>query len=164
MMKSPACRIVLAAVCAVVAVGIYAWLSGAVGSGPASTSLEKISLIIETRQGKTYGFSVELPRTPEQMRTGLMFRPELGANQGMLFVFPQTHIISMWMRNTRIPLDMLFIDSDGMIVDIHPDAPPFSEELINSEFPAKSVLELNGGTALKLGIAPGDSVIYKERP
>ena len=77
---------------------------------------------------------------------------------GMLFIYPDARPVSMWMRGTRIPLDMLFIASDGRIVKIRERAVPYSEEVINSEDPVVAVLEVNGGTAARFGIRPGDLV------
>jgi len=81
---------------------------------------------------------------------------------GMLFVHNRPTIISMWMKNTLIPLDMIFIDAAGIIIKIHDNAKPHSEDAITSEQPAKAVLEINGGLASSLNIQPGDKVIYAD--
>ena len=103
-------------------------------------------------------FTVEVAATPEQMEQGLMFRRQLAENAGMLFDYQQPTMATMWMRNTLIPLDMLFVDAQGRIVNIHERAVPQSDDVIASAAPVRAVIELNGGTAARLGIAPGDKV------
>lgn len=90
-----------------------------------------------------------------------MYREHLDPNAGMLFVFDDTAPRTFWMKNTLIPLDMLFIAADGHIVDIHERAIPLSEDIIPSQVPARAVLELNGGTVTRLGIRVGDLVRCK---
>ncbi len=87
-----------------------------------------------------------------------MYRKALAPDAGMLFVFPETQTATFWMKNTLIPLDMLFIAGDGRVADIHERAVPLSEATISSKVPVRAVLELNGGTALRLGIHEGDVV------
>src|SRR5207237_8872314 len=101
-------------------------------------------------------FKVELAKTPAQMTQGLMFRTSLAPDAGMLFEYQQPTAATMWMRNTLIPLDMLFVDAQGRIVNIHERAVPQSLELIAAAEPVRAVIELNGGTASRLGIGPGD--------
>ena len=103
-------------------------------------------------------FAVELASTPEQQAKGLMFRRELPEGQGMLFDFHQEQPTSFWMKNTYIPLDMIFIRADGRILSIAENRVPLSETLVHSQGPVRAVLEVIGGTAKKLGIAPGDRV------
>lgn len=103
-------------------------------------------------------FTVEVAETPTQMEQGLMFRRSLPENAGMLFDFKQPTMATMWMRNTLIPLDMLFVDVQGRIVNIHERAVPESDNVIAAAAPVRYVIELNGGTAARLGIAPGDQV------
>jgi len=114
-------------------------------------------LTIDTAGGKRR-FTVEVATTPAQMEQGLMFRRELAPDAGMLFIWPQPTVATMWMRNTLIPLDMLFVDGKGRIVNIHARAVPQSLEIISAAAPVKAVIELNGGTADRLGIKPGDIV------
>jgi uncharacterized protein len=121
---------------------------------------EKSSLVIETAAGPRH-FEVELALTPAQEEQGLMFRARLDANTGMLFDFADTAPRAFWMKNTLIPLDMLFIAANGRIVDIHERAVPLSEAIIPSRVPARAVLELNGGTVGRLAIKIGDVVRYK---
>ena len=118
---------------------------------------ETSTLTIDTGKGAEH-FNVELARTPAQQEQGLMFRRELAPDAGMLFVFGQTQPAVFWMKNTLIPLDMVFIAADGRVADIHERAVPLSEANIVSKVPVKAVLELNGGTVARLGIMPGDLV------
>lgn len=112
-------------------------------------------LIIETAQGVRHKFNIELAETPEQKTYGLMFRKEMPEDAGMLFPFGQEQVVHMWMKNTFIPLDMIFTDSAGKITRIHKNAVPHSLETIEGGM-AAAVLEINGGIADKLGIMPGD--------
>ena len=105
-------------------------------------------------------FAVELAVTEEQRSRGLMFRRSLPAGQGMLFKFEPDQVITMWMHNTYISLDMIFIRSDGRIVRIAENTKPESDNIISSGAPARGVLEVIAGTARKLGLAPGDKVAH----
>src|SRR5215472_19383180 len=105
-------------------------------------------------------FKVELAETPAQMTQGLMFRTSLAPDAGMLFDFKQPTVATMWMRNTLIPLDMLFVDRDGTIIGIAARAVPGSDAIIAAPAPVRAVIELNGGTAARLGIGPGDRVLH----
>lgn len=122
---------------------------------PRSETLEVI-----TRNG-TLTFTVELALTPDEQARGLMFRTELPQRHGMLFDFGAESPLSFWMRNTLIPLDMLFIGGDGVIRRIHANATPLSETPIPSGGPARAVLEIAGGSAARLGIAVGDRVRHR---
>lgn len=128
-------------------------------SGPqAAQPVGKLDAMeIATRKGVVV-LEVEVARTPEQRETGLMFRKSMPERQGMLFDFERPQPIYMWMKNTFIPLDMLFIRNDGTIARIEAMTTPFSEKTIASGEPVRAVLELNGGAAQRLGIAPGDRV------
>jgi uncharacterized membrane protein (UPF0127 family) len=110
--------------------------------------------------GKVHEFEVELAETPGQRGRGLMFRTEMAADHGMLFDFEPPKVASMWMRNTYLPLDMLFIRGDGTISSIAADTTPLSDTVIRSQEPVAAVLELNAGTAANLGIRPGDRVVH----
>ena len=105
-------------------------------------------------------FKVELAKTPAQMTQGLMFRTSLAPDAGMLFDYRQPTAATMWMLNTFIPLDMLFVDAQGRIVNIHERAVPQSLDLIAAAEPVRAVIELNDGTAARLGIEPGDRVVH----
>ena len=108
--------------------------------------------------GSAFKFEVELATTPAEREKGLMFRKAMGANAGMLFLYPGDEPVAFWMKNTLIPLDMLFLKADGRIVHIAHDAKPLDETPIPSGEPVRAVLELNGGTAAALGIKEGDRV------
>ena len=121
-------------------------------------AFEKSGLSIVTAKG-SQKFEVELAITPAQQSQGLMYRRDMPANAGMLFVYNRPQPLSFWMKNTFIPLDMLFIDGSLRIAHIVQRTIPLSTETINSSEPAISVLELNAGTVSKLGIKPGDVVM-----
>lgn len=116
-------------------------------------------LTIVTRSGARHDFSLEIANTPEMRSRGLMFRRELAEGRGMLFDFgPREIEVTMWMKNTYIPLDMVFIRADGRIRHIAENTTPLSEATISSGGPVKGVLEVIAGTARRLGIAAGDRV------
>jgi len=110
---------------------------------------------------RRHPFIVELARTPKQRQQGLMGREQVPLNTGMLFVFDHIEVIHMWMANTPVSLDMLFADAGGRILRIENRTEPYSERIISSGPPAKLVLEVRGGTAERLGIAPGDRIEWK---
>lgn len=122
-------------------------------------SFEKAPLTIRS-QGRDLRFTVELALTPGQMSQGLMYRRALAPDAGMLFLHPQEQELAMWMANTLIPLDMLFIRADGKIHRIQERAVPLSETTISSGGRVKAVLELAGGSAARLGLKPGDQVVF----
>ncbi|RXT56705.1 hypothetical protein B6S44_04865 [Bosea sp. Tri-44] len=114
-------------------------------------------LTIVTASGR-HAFQVEVMRTPDQRARGLMHRQFMPADRGMLFDFARTEPVAMWMQNTYISLDMLFIRADGTVARIAERAEPLSTRTIPSGEPVLSVLEVNAGIAEKLGIKPGDKV------
>jgi uncharacterized membrane protein (UPF0127 family) len=114
--------------------------------------------------GSAYKFEVEIVTTPETRAHGLMFREKLAPNAGMLFIYPGEQPVSFWMKNTLIPLDMLFVRADGSIAHIAHNAVPHDETPIDSGAAVKAVLEVNGGTAAALGIKEGDRVEYRTQP
>ncbi len=122
------------------------------------SGLPVIPLIIKTQNGKK-PFRVELARTDHEQAKGLMFRTEMGADEGMLFIRNPPGVASFWMRNTVIPLDIIYIGNDGRILNIV-NAIPYDETPLHSQGIAAAVLELNGGRAEQLGIKPGDSVSW----
>jgi hypothetical protein len=103
-------------------------------------------------------FSVEMATTDEEKQTGLMYRKELADGKGMLFDFNPEQEVSMWMKNTYVSLDMIFIGADGRILRIAENTEPLSTKIISSGGPARAVLEVVAGTAQKYGIRPGDHV------
>ncbi|MEW6767636.1 MAG: DUF192 domain-containing protein [Pseudomonadota bacterium] len=117
------------------------------------------SLEIVSKSG-VHVFTVEMATTEQERETGLMFRKELAEGRGMLFDFSPPQQVSMWMKNTFIPLDMIFIRADGRILRIAESTEPQSEKIISSGGLAKGVLEVIGGTARKYGIEPGDKVAH----
>ena len=123
--------------------------------------LPKQRLVIVTHDGKRHAFDVEVARTPQQQVTGLMFRTSVPADGGMLFVWPQPQESEMWMKNTLVPLDMVFIETDGTIRHIAEDTVPHSLAIIDSHGAVSATLELQGGITAKLGIVPGDKVLGK---
>ena len=110
--------------------------------------------------GGPHRFTVEVATSPAQMMQGLMFRRSLAPDAGMLFDYQASSMATMWMKNTLIPLDMLFVDAQGHIVNIHERAVPGSLDAIAAAAPVRAVIELNGGTASRLGSRPGDRVIF----
>ena len=126
----------------------------------ALVAFETDQVTIETAGGASHEFTVELARTPEQQAQGLMFRQRMPADAGMLFIFSPIRPASFWMKNTAIPLDILFIAPGGRIDQIAERTVPFSTASIQSKNKVAAVLELNAGTVKRLGIAPGDRVAY----
>jgi uncharacterized protein len=114
-------------------------------------------LVVETVAGR-HRFTVELADTPGERSRGLMFRESMPADHGMLFDFETEQPVAFWMKNTPLPLDMVFIDAGGTVVQVAADTTPHSEASIPSKRPVRAVLELNAGTAARLGIGPGAKV------
>jgi uncharacterized membrane protein (UPF0127 family) len=132
--------------------------AAAAQQSPLATTFVESSLVIVSESGR-HDFTVQLAVTPEQWSQGLMYRRSMAPDAGMLFDFGRrAGRTSMWMKNTYIPLDMLFIKADGEIESIAERTVPRSLESVSSRGPVRGVLELNGGTAARLGIAPGDLV------
>ncbi|EKE77638.1 hypothetical protein P24_04699 [Oceanibaculum indicum P24] len=134
------------------------WTGDAVAQGAAS--FERSGLIIETAQGQQHRFDVEMAVTPAQQAQGLMFRQQMAPEAGMLFLYDRPQGVAMWMKNTLIPLDMFFIDAKGRITGIEERTVPFSTQTIESPGLASAVLELNAGTAERLGIRVGDRLVH----
>lgn len=128
---------------------------GACGQG--DVKFERSSLVVVTA-ARELKFDIEMAVNDAQRSRGLMFREKLGPYEGMLFDFHQEQPVSFWMKNTLIPLDMIFIAADGTVRHVHANAVPKSEEAIPSQHPVRGVLEINGGSARLLGIKPGDKV------
>ena len=142
--------------------------SGGTESAPASAAapqvhpqsgLAVIPLSITTAAGQRHAFQVEVAATPQEQTRGLMFRTEMGADEGMIFPREDDpRESSFWMRNTVLPLDIIYIGTDRRILNIAANAVPYSETPIPSVGVAGAVLELNGGRAAELGIKAGDKV------
>lgn len=122
--------------------------------------LPRETITVETQGGQDYNFDVEMATQGSEFARGLMYRTSLGSDAGMLFLFGNEGDRTFWMKNTLIPLDMIFIASDGTIRHIHHNAKPQDETRITSEGQAAAVLEINGGLSGALGIKEGDRVIH----
>jgi uncharacterized membrane protein (UPF0127 family) len=120
---------------------------------------DKEPLIIQTASGKRLNFTVEIADTNELRQRGLMYRKEMADDAGMIFDFGPPRRVQMWMENTILPLDMLFVDTTGTIRSIKENSVPYSEDIIDSVVEVKYVIELNAGATAKLGIKPGDKVM-----
>jgi uncharacterized membrane protein (UPF0127 family) len=126
--------------------------------GQSPAGLEQIPLTVQS-EGRTNHFVVEVARTPEQQARGLMHRQSLAADRGMLFPYDPPRPASFWMKNTLIPLDIIFIRPDGSIANIAAETVPLSLEPVTSfGEPVSAVLEIPGGRAAELGIRAGDRV------
>ena len=143
---------------AVVRLALLVVFLTATGMKPATAqqTFAASTVTVETAGAAKLRFKVELAETQAQQAQGLMFRRQMAPDAGMLFIYPKPQIAAFWMKNTFIPLDMLFIAADGRIVHIHPNATPQSEATITTPQPVKAVLEINGGLAARLGIRVGD--------
>jgi hypothetical protein len=117
------------------------------------------TLVLKTQTGD-HNFNIEVATTDRERALGLMFRRSLPENGGMLFLYDPPQPAAMWMKNTLIPLDMVFISPGGTVHRIETNTEPFSLGLISSEGPVVAVLELNAGQADKIGLRRGDKVIY----
>jgi len=133
-------------------------LAGAAGA-QAPTAFSRSSLEVASADG-SHAFAVEVATSAEQLAQGLMYRRSLAADAGMLFDFGRVQPVSMWMKNTYIPLDMVFIAADGRVVGVAERAVPQSLAIIAAPAPVRAVLEVNGGTVARLGIRAGDQVIH----
>ena len=118
------------------------------------------SLEIETHAGPVT-LDIEIADTEARRSQGLMFRRELGPKQGMIFLFDEDRVVTMWMKNTYIPLDMVFIDKDWRIANIARNTEPLSTDIVSSGAPVSRTLEIAGGQADKLGLKTGDRVVFK---
>jgi len=152
-----------------VIVGVFLMLAGAIYFVTFAQTVKQITdqlppgfekLVIESKDGVKHVFQIEIANTLKTRKTGLMFREHLDPDKGMLFELVQTEVAGLWMKNTLIPLDMLFIAPDGMIIKIHENAEPKSLKSISSGVPVSAVLEINGGRAKALGISTDDKVIH----
>jgi len=119
---------------------------------------------LEIRSGdRVHRFTVEVAERPEQQERGLMFRPKVGPDEGMIFPLSPPRLASFWMRNTMVPLDMIFVRVNGTIARIAVNTVPYSEATVDSYEPVAAVLELAGGRTVELGIRENDRVVW-QRP
>jgi uncharacterized protein len=132
------------------------------GEPTGAQSLPFTPLLIETKAGKRLALQVEVARTEEQRNIGLMFRKSMAETKGMLFLFAPPQDTAFWMRNTYIPLDLVFIRADGRIHRIAANAKPFSLEPIPSRGRIAAVLEVNGGYAKRHGLKAGDIIRHAD--
>jgi len=146
-------RLVLAAL-----LGLAPIAAGAVDLSRAQATLPEQNLVVITHDGKGHLFHVEMATTADQQEIGLMWRKSLAADHGMMFVWPMPQVSTMWMKNTLIPLDMLFVASDGTVAAIDEDAVPHSLAIISSGVPVLATIELQGGITEALDIRVGDKV------
>lgn len=153
---------------------LFAAITSGCGSTPSAATQEPavetavrrlaaIPLTIVTTDGKRHVYTVEVARTPEEQAQGLMYRRAMPKDRGMIFPLPVPRPTAFWMHNTYIPLDMVFLLSDGRIESILADVPPLNEEPRRSLGPVAAVLELNAGEAARIGATPGDLVEYDLR-
>jgi uncharacterized protein len=141
------------------AAAVFGGVSGVVLTERPAYAQALSSLTIQSGD-KTHAFNVELADTPSEREKGLMFRESLPPDGGMLFDFGEPAPASIWMKNTLIPLDILFIDARGEIVAIARNAVPGSLRQISPGVPVRGVLEIAGGRAAALGVSPGDTVVH----
>jgi uncharacterized protein len=125
-----------------------------------AAGLKQVQLCIQSKE-KTHSFVVEVAATGQEQQRGLMFRTELADNRGMIFPFRDVRMASFWMKNTVIPLDIIFIRADGIIENIEQDTVPYSLQPVESTGPVGAVLELRAGLTAELGIAAGDTVRWR---
>ncbi len=155
-MKKSKSFFTVAIVLCIAATGLFYSLRRANGQ----THLHIQKLVIVGKNGVKHDFQVEIAATPEEQEIGLMFRKKMAPDHGMLFEMNQTAPVNFWMKNTLIPLDMLFVAADGTITHIHANAVPEDLTAIPSDGPVSGVIEINGGLAKSLGIAVGDKVLH----
>lgn len=134
-------------------------VSAAADAQNPNVKFDKSELTIESG-AKRHHFFVEMADNDDRRMLGLMHRRQMAADAGMLFDFKRDAPVAMWMRNTLIPLDMLFADHGGIVRHIHERAVPLSEAIISSDGAIRAVLEVNGGTVSRLGLKVGDRMIH----
>jgi uncharacterized membrane protein (UPF0127 family) len=138
----------------VVTLAVMVWAGASSHAASADQTLE-----IASKSG-VHVFTLELAATDAERSRGLMFRKSLPAGHGMLFDFKQDQVVGMWMRNSYVSLDMIFIRADGTIARIAQNTEPLSERVISSGVPVRAVLEVVAGTSRRLGLAAGDRVAH----
>ena len=146
---------------ALVATPVAACKAGGEDMQVSPAGLQQAPLTVTTADGEVHNFTVELALTPAEQQRGMMDRQSLAPDRGMLFVYERPEYRSFWMKNTYIPLDIIYIGGDGRILSIEADTIPLSIEPYPSLDPALLVLELAGGRAAELGIEPGDVVTWQ---
>lgn len=150
--------------CAVIALGATYLTSSQkkiTAVGEKVSGLPVAEVVIKTARGDAHAFMLEVAKDAVDIQIGLMYRKHMPDDHGMIFLMGKpAKEVSFWMKNTLIPLDMLFVDDAGRIAHIHPNAIPQDLTAIPSRVPVVAVIELNGGMAAKRGISVGDKVVY----
>lgn len=141
----------LAFLCFVLSAESWAWADG-------TSDLRVEAVIVETSQGRTV-FQAEIADTAETRAKGLMFRDSMPEDHGMLFDFGKPRQIAMWMKDTKISLDMIFVDKAGKVIGIAENTVPYSTSTIAVSEPVKAVFEVNAGTARRIGLKPGGRLV-----
>ena len=139
-------------------------LLAACEQGPQPQNLPLQPLAIVKQDGAAVALKVQVADDANETRIGLMYRTEMPEHHGMLFVFDKPSVQSFWMKDTLIPLDLLFIGEEGRIMHIHANAAPRDLTGISSRFPVREVLEINGGMAEKWGVQVGDRITLAVMP
>jgi len=140
---------------------IFGLSSNAYSEEPMRLPVDPAPLVIITETGKI-SYDVEVAKTAEQNESGLMYRTDFPANRAMLFVFPEKRIVTMWMANTPLPLDMLFLDENGIIQSITENTIPYSTKIVSSHVFAAFTIEVNAGDVQKNRIKIGNRVFHPE--
>ena len=151
-MQSALLRLMVAAVALA---GYAISFTGVAHAGPPPIDI----VIVHTDKGK-FVFKTEVAATPQHRTRGLMFRQRLPKDHGMLFYYGEPRPVAMWMKNTRISLDMVFISADGRVTNIVKTTKPMSLDTIPSKGPVVGVLEVVAGTADRIGLKPGDKIVH----
>jgi hypothetical protein len=150
---------------AFVLAAILVWMSVQVHRAIGAGMVFPLSQIqIQRADGTKTLFRVEVATTNEQQERGLMFRKSLRSDAGMIFVWPQDQVMNMWMKNTLISLDMLFVTHDGRITKIAANAAPLDLTPLSSDAPVRAVIEIGGGESLRQNIKTGDKVLFPPSP
>jgi uncharacterized protein len=153
---------------AAVAMGACVWLGACAQSEPQAKAAEdgavQTEVVTIDTDGGPVRINAEIADTEQERNRGLMFRPPLGDDEGMLFHFQEPEMASFWMRNTPSSLDIIFIGVDGRVLNIADHATPYSEDPIPADGMTRGVLELRAGRAEELGIRPGDRVRHRIFP
>jgi len=156
---TPTERLHRTALFAFLAATFFLFLAGLPSWAQVAAKLRVEPVIVETQSGKEI-FKAEIADTAELRQKGLMYRKEMAADEGMLFDFGVPRPVHMWMKNTFISLDMIFIRADGTVIAIGANTEPLSEATVGVEEPVKGVLEVVAGTAARLGLKPGDRIYH----
>lgn len=152
-------RLLLVTLLAVPIVSTFPALAQGIEEGKPQTGLNQDTLVVETAAGKRHRFKVDLALTIAQQAHGLMFVEKMADDYGMLFLYEVEQKLSFWMMNTLIPLDIIYVDARGEIINIQHGKPHDATPLRSSR-PALAVLEIRGGRAAELGIRPGDRLLH----